>query len=125
MTDQTSVDAADRSPDRLFYRLHVFACTNRRPDDHLRGSCAGKGAEALRDYMKVRVKELGFSDLRINASGCLDRCELGPTLVIYPDGVWYRCRTMAEIDQVIDCHLGRGEVVEALRLPSTPTGSGS
>ena len=44
----------------LFFEFHVFVCTNRRPDGHARGSCARRGAEQLRDYMKARVKELGL-----------------------------------------------------------------
>src|SRR5690348_2661776 len=63
---------------RLFYRQHVFCCTNTRPPGHPRGCCSEKGSEKLRNYMKVRAKELGLADLRINAAGCLDRCELGP-----------------------------------------------
>ena len=49
----------------LFFDFHVFVCTNRRPDGHVRGSCAARGAEALRDYMKARAKELGLRGARI------------------------------------------------------------
>ncbi len=59
----------------LFYRAHVFLCCNRRPEGHRRGSCAARGSEALRDYMKARAKELGLMGVRINQAGCLDRCE--------------------------------------------------
>jgi hypothetical protein len=66
----------------LFYETHVFICTNRRAEGHPRGCCASKGSEKIKDYMKVRVKEEGISGVRINASGCLDRCELGRCAVI-------------------------------------------
>lgn len=101
---------------RPYYRCHVFCCTNERPAGHPRGSCARRGAVKLRDYMKARAKELGLADVRINAAGCLDRCELGPTMVIYPEGVWYRCETRAEIDEVLVRHLKGGERVRHLML---------
>jgi (2Fe-2S) ferredoxin len=104
------------SIDRPYYRMHVFVCVNTRPQGHPRGCCAGQGAEKLRDYMKVRVKELGLPGTRINAAGCLDRCELGPTLVIYPEGVWYGYRSREDIDEILQTHLVEGGRVERLLL---------
>jgi (2Fe-2S) ferredoxin len=100
-----------------FYRQHIFCCTNSREPGHKRGCCAEKGADELRDYMKSRVKELGISKTRVNNAGCLDRCELGPCMVIYPEGVWYAYKTKADVDEVITEHLQNGKVVERLRLP--------
>ncbi len=85
--------------------MHVFACTNRRPEDHPRGSCAARGAERLRDYLKVCVKELGVERVRINTAGCLDRCEAGPCIVVYPEGIWYRAESTADIDRIISEHI--------------------
>lgn len=99
-----------------YFRAHVFVCCNRRPDGHRRGSCAAKGSEALRDYMKARAKELGLQGVRINMAGCLDRCEFGPTIVIYPEGVWYSPRTRADIDAILDIHLVGGGRVRRLML---------
>lgn len=100
-----------------FFNHHIFCCTNLREPGHKRGSCAEKGAEELRDYMKARVKELKISRTRVNASGCLDRCELGPCMVVYPDGTWYRCATKEDVDEVIEQHLVGGKKVERLMLP--------
>jgi (2Fe-2S) ferredoxin len=99
-----------------FYRAHVFCCTNERPAGHPRGCCKGKGSEKLRNYMKARAKELGLTDVRINASGCLDRCELGPSMVIYPEGVWYTVRTPEDVDEVLKVHVIGGGRVERLRM---------
>lgn len=99
-----------------YYRSHVFCCTNRRPDGHKRGSCAGRGAEPLRAYMKARAKELGITGVRINTSGCLDRCELGPVMVIYPEGVWYTYHNQADIDEILTVHLRDGGRVGRLLL---------
>ena len=89
----------------LYFDVHVFACTNRRPDGHQRGSCAARGSERLRDYFKSRVKELGLGRVRVNTAGCLDRCESGPCIVIYPDGIWYRVETTADVDRILSEHL--------------------
>ncbi len=99
-----------------YYRLHVFCCVNRRPDGHPRGCCAAKGAVRLRNYLKARAKELGLDDVRINAAGCLDRCALGPTLVVYPEGVWYGYETVEDLEEILQRHLIAGERVERLML---------
>lgn len=105
------------SDQRHYFEAHVFLCTNRRPDGHKRGSCAANGSEKLRDYMKVRSKELGLEGrVRINAAGCLDRCELGPTLVIYPEGVWYTFHSTDDVEQILQTHLVGGGRVERLAL---------
>ncbi len=106
----------------LFYSDHVFVCTNRRPDGHPKGSCAARGSEKLRDYMKARAKELGLASVRVNSAGCLDRCEHGPCLVVYPEGVWYRADTPAAIDQVLETHIRDGSRVPALLLPPETRG---
>ena len=100
-----------------FYEAHLFVCTNRRPDGHKRGSCAAGGSEHLRDYMKARVKELGIPNIRVNSAGCLDRCELGPCLVIYPEGVWYRIDGTDAVDAVLQQHMAAGGRATALMLP--------
>ena len=66
--------------------------------------------------MKARAKELGLDGVRINASGCLDRCELGPTMVIYPEGVWYSCKTAGDVEEVLHKHLIEGGRVPHLML---------
>jgi (2Fe-2S) ferredoxin len=111
-------DAGDASSGPApFYTAHVFVCCNRRPDGHARGSCAAKGSERLRDYMKVRGKELGLKRVRVNMAGCLDRCELGPCMVIYPEGVWYRVGSTEDVDAILERHLIAGERVARLELP--------
>lgn len=101
-----------------YYDHHVFICTNVRPAGHSRGCCAGKGAEKLRNYMKARTRELGLESIRINSAGCLDRCELGPVLVIYPDAVWYTYHNEADLDEILQRHVIDGGRVERLLLPT-------
>ena len=108
-------DPAEADPPPYF-RLHLFACTNRRPDGHRRGSCAARGGEALRDYTKARAKEMGLRGIRVNSAGCLDRCEFGPVLVLYPEGVWYRAGTREEVDEILAVHVRDGGRVRRLML---------
>ncbi len=62
----------------------------------------------LRNYMKGQAQKLGLHDVRINTAGCLDRCELGPTMVVYPEGVWYRAETRGDIEEILSSHLREG-----------------
>jgi (2Fe-2S) ferredoxin len=117
MTDDRA-NPADPAP---FYEAHVFVCTNDRGDGAKRPSCARRGSERLRDYMKKRTRAAGVRGVRINVAGCLDRCELGCTLVIYPEGVWYHVDTEADIDEVIETHLAQGGRVERLMLARDQT----
>jgi (2Fe-2S) ferredoxin len=100
----------------LLYDSHVFVCTNQRPAGHPRGCCKDKGSEGLRDYMKARAKELGVKNTRINSAGCLERCELGPSMVIYPEGVWYAPKTREDIDEILQTHMIEGRRVTRLML---------
>jgi (2Fe-2S) ferredoxin len=101
-----------------YYERHVFFCCNQRePGD--RPCCANKGAVELRDYAKKRVKALGLAGegkVRINQAGCLDRCEEGPCVVVYPEAVWYTYVDRADIDEIVEEHLKHGRVVDRLRM---------
>ncbi len=100
-----------------YYRHHVFFCTNRREDG--RPSCGACGAAEARDYVKRRCKELGIhgpGKVRINTAGCLDRCEQGPVIVIYPDETWYTYVDRQDLDEIIERHLQGGERVERLLI---------
>lgn len=100
----------------LYYESHVFCCTNRREAGHARGCCAEKDAEKLRSYMKDKAKAMGIKSARINSAGCLDRCELGAVMVVYPEGVWYHYRDEKDIDEILESHIKGGKVVERLKL---------
>jgi (2Fe-2S) ferredoxin len=106
-----------------YYRHHVFFCTNQREDG---SQCCGQcGAGTLRDYLKHRTKELGIAGpggVRVNTAGCLDRCEEGPVIVVYPEGVWYTYVDREDLDEILTEHLVNGRVVERLRLADLEEG---
>ena len=102
---------------KSYYQQHVFFCTNQRND----GSpcCEQCNATDLRRYAKQRSKDLGIAGpdgVRMNTAGCLDRCEQGPVMVIYPEAVWYTYIDRQDIDEIIDRHLLKGEIVERLKI---------
>jgi (2Fe-2S) ferredoxin len=99
----------------LFYDCHVFCCTNARESG--KASCGVHHADKLRGYLKDKVKEAGIKGMRVNAAGCLNRCELGPVMVIYPEGVWYHYEDHADIDEIFETHIRQGKRVERLMLP--------
>jgi (2Fe-2S) ferredoxin len=103
--------------DKPYYEHHVFICMNAREDG--RPCCAAQGAQAAQQHMKKRIKSLGLNGhekIRINQAGCLDRCEEGPVLVVYPQGTWYTYVDTTDIDDIIDTHLVGGQVVERLKI---------
>jgi len=108
----------------VYYAKHLFFCTNLRPEGAERPSCARCGSPELRAWAKARIKQLGLAGagrIRVNTAGCLDRCELGPTLVVYPEGIWYTYVDEDDLEEIIQSHLIGGQPVERLMLPAEPT----
>jgi (2Fe-2S) ferredoxin len=99
--------------EKQIYRYHLFFCTHQRDDGT--ACCQDHNAQALRDYAKQRVKDLKLKKVRVNNAGCLNRCALGPIMVVYPEGVWYRAETQQDIDEIIDSHLQQGVIVDRLK----------
>lgn len=100
-----------------FYQHHVFFCTNQREKGET--CCNNRGAQEVRAYAKDRIKALGLNGagkVRINSAGCLDRCDDGPVLVIYPDQTWYTYVDKEDIDEIIDEHIMHGRIVERLKI---------
>ncbi len=96
------------------HERYLFVCTNRRADGHAKGSCAEKGSEALVPSLKAAIAELGGKGVvRACASGCLDLCEIGASIVQEPDHVAYGHVTLADIPEIAAAAL-RGEVVKRL-----------
>ena len=93
-------------------RMHVFVCINEREHDHPRGSCGSKESLVILGKLKSKARESGLNDVRVNKSGCLNRCESGPTCVVYPEGTWYSLPDDEEGLSSILKHLAVGNVSE-------------
>ena len=99
------------------FKRHVFFCCNQREAPEK--CCNEFDATALSAYAKSRVKALGLAGagkVRVNKAGCLDRCEEGPVIVVYPEAIWYTYVDRADIDEIIARHVVPGEIVERLRI---------
>ncbi len=107
------------------YERHVFVCENRRPDGHPRGCCAGKGGAEVKEALKAALKSRGLlGRVRTNSAGCLDACERGAAMVVYPEGVWYGGVTPDDAAEIVDRHLVGGEPVERLVIREFPAKAG-
>ena len=103
------------------FQRQVFVCTNERAADHPRGCCKAKGSVEVRDRLKAELTKRGISKIvRANNAGCLDQCEHGVSVVVYPEQVWYAGVTVEDIPEIIEKHLIRGEVVTRLLMPDQP-----
>jgi (2Fe-2S) ferredoxin len=96
---------------------HIFICENKRPDGHPRSCCLDKGSSEIREVLKKRLKELGLnSEIRANASGCLDACEFGVSAVVYPEQIWYGNIRFEDVEEIIQSHLLNNKPVERLMI---------
>ena len=99
------------------YNKHIFICENKRPDGHQRSCCAEKGSAEIREHFKNRLKELGLNaDVRANGAGCLDACEFGVSIVVYPEQVWYGAVTKEDVEEIIQSHIIKDIPVERLKI---------
>lgn len=99
------------------FKHHVFFCCNQRAEGET--CCNSLGATEMQTYAKDRIGELklkGAGKVRINKAGCMDRCDNGPVLVVYPDAVWYTYIDKEDIEEIIQEHLVHGRVVERLKI---------
>jgi len=101
-----------------YYQRHIFFCLNERKNGEV--CCAQHDAQAAFERCKEQVKAAGLAgpgQVRVNKAGCLDRCAAGPVTVVYPEGVWYSYVDASDIDEIVESHLKRGQVVQRLLVP--------
>jgi (2Fe-2S) ferredoxin len=99
------------------FEKHIFICENKREPNHPRGCCSQKGSAEIKDRFKKRLKELGLSSkVRANSAGCLDACEFGPTIVVYPGQIWYGGIKIEDVEEIIQSHIIDNKPVERLLI---------
>ena len=102
----------------IYYQRHIFFCLHERKNGE--ECCANHAAQAGFDRCKAQVKAAGLAGpgrVRVNKSGCLDRCAAGPVAVVYPEAIWYSYVDAHDIDEIVESHLKNGCVVERLLTP--------
>jgi len=99
-------------------KAHVFICTNERPPGHVRGCCQQKKSEQLVQLFKQELVKAGIQkEVRAQKAGCLDVCEFGPAIVVYPEAIWYGKVTPEDIPEIVQSHIIGGTPVHRLKIP--------
>jgi len=99
------------------FKHHIFICTNQREPGSPRGCCNPNGNAELHKAFKDAIAARGLkATVRANKSGCLDQCEHGPNVVVYPEAVWYGRVMPEDVAEIIESHIVSGAPVERLRL---------
>ena len=85
------------------FKKHIFICTNDRGEESARKSCGACGGMDLRKELVKMINDNGLKGkVRANKSGCLDDCEHGPAVVIYPEGHWYLGVEKKDLKRIFD-----------------------
>ena len=101
----------------MVYDKHIFICTNQRAEGAARKSCGEVHGMEIVDAFRKKLKELNLPiKLRAQKSGCLDICDFGQTIVVYPEGVFYVGVELGDIDEIIREHIINNKPVQRLLL---------
>ena len=99
------------------FKYHVIVCGNVREPGHSRGCCDPEGKQTLKDAFKRELKKAGLAlQSRANHAGCVDQCEHGPVVVIYPQGIWYGKVTVEDVPRIVSRTLLGGEILHDLQI---------
>ena len=92
------------------YERHVFVCVSGK-------TCPGRGGTEIGGLLKAKAKAAGVTDrIRVNKSGCLNQCASGPTIVTYPEAIWYGGVTLDDVDEILERTVLGGEAIPRLLL---------
>lgn len=101
----------------MIYDKHIFICINQRAEGAARKSCGEAHGMQIVDTFKARLKELKLPlKIRAQKAGCLDICDFGQTIAIYPEGIFYVGVELDDIEEIIQEHIINNRIVERLRL---------
>lgn len=99
---------------------HVFVCSQSRPAGHPRGSCAERGCREVVDEINRQWQQRQLlTQVAVTATGCLGPCGMGPSVLVYPEGVMYGNVTVADVSAIFEEHLIGGIPVERLIMPAS------
>jgi len=101
----------------MVFDVHVFVCCNQRSGNE-KLSCGEEHGLQLVAEFKKQLKSIPNMRLRANKSGCLGICDFGPTVAIYPDGIFYVGVQVADVSEIVESHILGGKPVERLMLKS-------
>lgn len=108
----------------MVYDKHIFICVNQRVAGSARKSCGEAHGMEIVDAFKKKLKERELPiKIRAQKAGCLDICDYGQTLVVYPEGIFYVGVTLNDVDEIIEEHIVNNRVVERLKLENVKAAS--
>jgi len=88
-------------------RAHVLVCAG--------AACVSSGCREIRDAIVNKVQEHNLQEeIKIIETGCIGSCDLGPLVLIYPEGVFYQKLKPEDADEIVKEHLLKGRIVERL-----------
>jgi (2Fe-2S) ferredoxin len=98
----------------MLYQKHIFICTNQRPEGS-RVCCGEQHGLALVAAFKKAIKDRGLNtEIRAQRAGCFDACERGPSVVVYPEGIFYGKVQLSDVEEIVKEHLENNRIVERL-----------
>ena len=97
------------------YRKHIFVCINER-DNTLKKSCGSLGLDIRNKLVEELRKNNLLHEVRANKSGCLDKCIIGPTIVIYPQGIWYKNVNLNDVPDIVQETIINDRIIKRLLL---------
>jgi len=82
----------------LPYKRIIFVCINKRPEGE---DCCSSAGQQIREDLKAYAKERNLKGIvRVSASQCMDKCEIGPNIMIFPENIWYHNATSEDIEEI-------------------------
>lgn len=100
----------------MIYDVHVFVCTNQRTGSDKLSCGETHGLELVAEFKRLLKPLKSELKVRANKSGCLGICDFGPTVAIYPEGIFYVGVKKDDVQEIVESHIINKKPVERLRL---------
>ncbi len=96
------------------FEKHIFICTNERNDPNRKSCGEACGMELVKAFKKSLNDKGLKGKIRAQRAGCLDACDFGPSMVVYPEGIYYGRVQLSDVAEIIDEHIINNRPVQRL-----------
>ena len=103
----------------MAFEKHIFICINQRSLDNPKGCCGDNGMAVRIAFVQELAKRGLKNNVRANKTSCLDVCSLGPSVVIYPAGIWYKRVSPEDVPEIVETSIIGNGMVTRLQLSDT------